>query len=71
MESLRELYKVGNGPSSSHTMGPKKAAEQFLSPKPFPVRSMERAKLAIPELETLWLLSSAQVWYVDTLLEDV
>ena len=29
MESLRELYKVGNGPSSSHTMGPKKAAERF------------------------------------------
>ena len=29
MESLRELYKIGNGPSSSHTMGPKKAAEQF------------------------------------------
>ena len=31
MESLKELYKVGNGPSSSHTMGPKKAAEQFLA----------------------------------------
>ncbi len=31
MESLRELYKVGNGPSSSHTMGPKKAAELFLA----------------------------------------
>ena len=29
MESLRELYKVGCGPSSSHTMGPKRAAEQF------------------------------------------
>ena len=29
MESLRELYKVGCGPSSSHTMGPKLAAEQF------------------------------------------
>lgn len=29
MESLRELYKIGNGPSSSHTMGPKLAAEQF------------------------------------------
>lgn len=29
MESLKELYKVGNGPSSSHTMGPKKAAERF------------------------------------------
>lgn len=24
MESLKELYKIGNGPSSSHTMGPKR-----------------------------------------------
>ncbi len=31
MESLKELYKIGNGPSSSHTMGPKKAAQQFLA----------------------------------------
>ncbi|MBI9067384.1 MAG: L-serine ammonia-lyase [Salinivirgaceae bacterium] len=30
MESIRELYRIGKGPSSSHTMGPKKAAEQFL-----------------------------------------
>ena len=29
MESLKKLFKIGNGPSSSHTMGPKKAAEQF------------------------------------------
>ena len=29
MESLRELYKIGCGPSSSHTMGPHMAAEQF------------------------------------------
>ena len=29
MESIRELYKVGCGPSSSHTMGPKRAAEIF------------------------------------------
>lgn len=29
MQSIRELYKIGNGPSSSHTMGPKKAAEWF------------------------------------------
>ncbi|MDE7122746.1 MAG: L-serine ammonia-lyase, iron-sulfur-dependent, subunit alpha [Alistipes sp.] len=29
MESLRELFKIGNGPSSSHTMGPRKAAIQF------------------------------------------
>lgn len=30
MESIREIYKIGHGPSSSHTMGPKKAAEIFL-----------------------------------------
>ena len=30
MESLRELFKVGNGPSSSHTIGPRKAALAFL-----------------------------------------
>ena len=29
MQSIRELYKIGNGPSSSHTMGPKRAAEWF------------------------------------------
>ena len=26
MESMRELFKVGFGPSSSHTMGPQRAA---------------------------------------------
>lgn len=30
MQSIKELYRIGNGPSSSHTMGPKKAAELFL-----------------------------------------
>ena len=29
MESLRELYRIGYGPSSSHTMGPRFAAETF------------------------------------------
>ncbi len=29
MESLRELYKIGRGPSSSHTMGPARAAKEF------------------------------------------
>ncbi len=29
MESIKNLYKIGNGPSSSHTLGPKKAAEIF------------------------------------------
>ncbi|WP_028042342.1 L-serine ammonia-lyase, iron-sulfur-dependent, subunit alpha [Candidatus Stoquefichus massiliensis] len=30
MESLRELYKIGVGPSSSHTMGPQRAAKRVL-----------------------------------------
>ncbi len=34
MESLKALYKIGAGPSSSHTMGPKRAAEQFLDRHP-------------------------------------
>lgn len=29
MKSLRELYKIGTGPSSSHTMGPERAAKWF------------------------------------------
>lgn len=29
MESITKLFKIGHGPSSSHTMGPKKAAEIF------------------------------------------
>ena len=31
MESLKELYRIGYGPSSSHTMGPRAAMEDFLS----------------------------------------
>ncbi len=31
MESIKTIYRIGNGPSSSHTMGPKKAAEIFAS----------------------------------------
>lgn len=34
MKSLKELYRIGNGPSSSHTMGPKKASEMFLEKNP-------------------------------------
>ncbi len=30
MHSIKELYKIGNGPSSSHTMGPKLIIEEFL-----------------------------------------
>ena len=34
MKSLKELYRIGIGPSSSHTMGPRKAAEIFLAKHP-------------------------------------
>ena len=29
MKTIKELYRIGLGPSSSHTMGPRKAAEKF------------------------------------------
>ena len=29
MKSIREIYKIGKGPSSSHTMGPERAARLF------------------------------------------
>ncbi len=34
MKSIREIYKIGKGPSSSHTMGPERAARQFLQRYP-------------------------------------
>lgn len=29
MDSIKGIYRIGNGPSSSHTMGPRKAAAEF------------------------------------------
>ena len=34
MKSIRDLYKIGKGPSSSHTMGPARVAEIFKSENP-------------------------------------
>ncbi len=34
MKSLRELYRIGLGPSSSHTMGPRFAAQAFRASLP-------------------------------------
>ncbi len=34
MKSIRELYRIGTGPSSSHTMGPRRAAEMFQQRNP-------------------------------------
>ena len=30
MDSIKQIYRIGHGPSSSHTMGPKRAASIFL-----------------------------------------
>ena len=34
MKSIREIYKIGKGPSSSHTMGPERAAKLFRQEHP-------------------------------------
>ena len=34
MRSIRDIYKIGKGPSSSHTMGPEKAARLFRAEHP-------------------------------------
>lgn len=34
MQTIREIYRIGHGPSSSHTMGPRHAAELFLERHP-------------------------------------
>ena len=34
MDSLKTLYKIGYGPSSSHTMGPSNASLKFVQKNP-------------------------------------
>ena len=34
MKSLRELFRIGPGPSSSHTMGPQRAALELIRRAP-------------------------------------
>ena len=43
MKSVRNIYKIGIGPSSSHTMGPAFAAERFLTDNP----DVERASVTL------------------------
>ena len=38
MKSLKELYRIGCGPSSSHTMGPRFAAEKYKGEHPLTKR---------------------------------
>ena len=43
MKSVRNIYKIGIGPSSSHTMGPAFAAERFLTKYP----NVERVEITL------------------------
>ena len=45
--SVFDMFKIGVGPSSSHTMGPWRAALRFLSELPFPVRSVEAIQVEL------------------------
>lgn len=38
MKTIKEIYRIGHGPSSSHTMAPRFASEQFLGRHPEAVR---------------------------------
>ena len=38
MKTIKEIYRIGHGPSSSHTMAPRFASEQFLARHPEAVR---------------------------------
>jgi L-serine dehydratase len=63
LKSLKELYRIGTGPSSSHTMAPRKAAEQFL----------ERHEDAASFRVTLFgsLAATGKGHLTDTALQDV
>ncbi len=42
MDTIKQIYRIGYGPSSSHTMGPRRAAEMFLlQVKGLPVKELE------------------------------
>ena len=41
MKSIKEIYRIGYGPSSSHTMGPRHAAQEFLRRAPHSAHNFE------------------------------
>lgn len=45
MKSLRELFRIGPGPSSSHTMGPQRAALELIRRAPHADREFDSYKI--------------------------
>ena len=59
MKSLKELYRIGKGPSSSHTMGPNKAAKMFAE-RHFGAASFEVTLYGSTVHSSVWLPSESK-----------
>jgi len=77
MKSIREIFRIGYGPSSSHTMGPRKAAELFLARHPEMARTevtlygslAATGKGHMTDVAILQVLPAAEiVWRADIVL---
>ncbi|MCU7492454.1 MAG: L-serine ammonia-lyase [Ignavibacteria bacterium] len=80
MESIKEIYKIGFGPSSSHTIGPRAAAETFrkMSPDALRYRATLYGSLAATGkghmtdkaiIESLYPFETEVVWKPDEFLK--
>lgn len=63
MESIKEIFRIGNGPSSSHTMGPKRAAKIFKS------KNLEADKFSVTLFGSLAATGKGHL--TDKAIEDV
>lgn len=63
MKSLKELYRIGRGPSSSHTMAPAAAAREFLSKTP------DAAKYKVALFDSL--AATGRGHFTDRAIKDV
>ncbi len=62
METIRDIYRIGYGPSSSHTMGPQRAAEKFLK------RNQKAASFQVALYGSLALTGKGH--FTDKILEE-
>lgn len=57
MKSIKEIYRIGRGPSSSHTMGPESAAKMFIGEFP----SADRYEAVLYGMDTDQIEYAAEV----------
>lgn len=67
MDSLKELFKIGNGPSSSHTMGPERAAKEFKG------RYLDAARFEVELYGSLALTGKGHLtdWIIEKTLQPI